>query len=131
MKLDQPNPGNVPGTLKEMLRKLSSNSPILGAAIFSIEGLPLVSYFHGSTEEVAVAAMVAGIYSAGEATVKELRQGDLKSIIVEGEMGMTVIISMHGGYLLAVTAPENARLGLVYNDSKRMARQAAKVLQDL
>jgi predicted regulator of Ras-like GTPase activity (Roadblock/LC7/MglB family) len=117
--------------LREMLRKLSSNSPILGAAIFSIEGLPLVSYFHGSTEEVAVAATVAGIYSAGEATVRELRQGDLKSIIIEGEMGSTVVIFMHGGYLLAVTAPENARLGLVFNDSKRLARDAAKVLQSL
>ncbi len=116
--------------LKEMLRKLSHNSPILGAAVLSIEGLPLVSYFHGRTEEVAVAAMVAGIYSAGEATVRELRQGDLKTIIIEGEMGTTLVISMHGGYLLAVTAPENARLGLVFNDSKKVAREAAKLLQD-
>ncbi|MFW9800276.1 MAG: roadblock/LC7 domain-containing protein [Candidatus Thorarchaeota archaeon] len=128
--MNQQDASNVPGMLKEMLRKLSHNSPILGAAILSIEGLPLVSYFHGRTEEVAVAAMVAGIYSAGEATVRELRQGDLKSIIIEGEMGTTLVISMHGGYLLAVTAPENARLGLVFNDSKRVARAAAQLLQD-
>ncbi len=128
--MNQQDASNVPGMLKEMLRKLSSNSPILGAAVLSIEGLPLVSYFHGRTEEVAVAAMVAGIYSAGEATVRELRQGDLKSIIIEGEMGTTLVIAMHGGYLLAVTAPENARLGLVFNDSKKVAREAAKLLQD-
>ena len=57
-----------------LLKDLSNKSPILGAAIFSVEGLPLVSHFHAGTEEVSVAAMVAGIHAAGEQTVKELKQ---------------------------------------------------------
>ncbi len=117
--------------LKELLRDLSRTSPILGAAIFSVEGLPLVSYFHTTTEDVSVAAIIASAYAAGEQTVRELRQGDLKSIIIEGTMGTSLIISVSGGYLLTVTAPENAKMGLVFHDAKRVAREISRLIQEL
>ena len=115
--------------LLAMLKELSNKSPILGAAIFSVEGLPLVSHFHAGTEEVTVAAMVAGIHAAGEQTVKELRQGDLKSIIIQGDLGTTLVISVSPDYILTVTAPENAALGLIFSDAKRTARDARKILR--
>jgi len=127
----QPGAVDVPNILKEVLKKLSNNSPILGAAILSVEGLPLVSHFHGGTEDVAVAAMVAGIHSAGQQAVRELRQGTLKYIIIQGNRGTTLVITMPSEYLLAITAPENARLGLIFNDAKRAAREASKILRDL
>ncbi len=120
---------DVVDTLKQMLRELSIRSPILGAAIFSVEGLPLVSHFHRGTEEVTVAAMVAGMFSAGEQTVRELRQGDLKSIIVQGDLGTTVVVVIPDQYILIVTAPENAKLGLVFSDAKRLARDASRLLR--
>lgn len=111
-----------------LLKDLSNRSPILGAAIFSVEGLPLVSHFHAGTEEVSVAAMVAGIHAAAEQTVKELKQGDLKSIIIQGDLGSTLVISISQDYLLTVTAPENAAVGLVFSDAKRTAKDARKIL---
>ena len=114
--------------LMGVLKDLSNRSPILGAAIFSVEGLPLVSHFHAGTEEVSVAAMVAGIHAAGEQTVKELKQGDLKSIIIEGDLGTTLVISVSPDYLLTVTAPENAALGLIFSDAKRTAKDARLIL---
>ncbi|MCK4280185.1 MAG: roadblock/LC7 domain-containing protein [Candidatus Thorarchaeota archaeon] len=127
---------NVPGEdateqLKIILRDLSSRSPILGAAIFTVEGLPLVSYFHAGIEEVSIAAMVASIQSVGELAVKELRQGDLKSIIIQGTLGTTVVISIPDSYLLAVTAPENVKLGLVFNDAKVYAKKMSGILRNL
>ncbi len=117
--------------LKIILRDLSSRSPILGAAIFTVEGLPLVSYFHAGIEEVSIAAMVASIQSVGELAVKELRQGDLKSIIIQGTLGTTVVISIPDSYLLAVTAPENVKLGLVFNDGKVYAKKMSGILRNL
>jgi len=117
--------------LKIILRDLSSRSPILGAAIFTVEGLPLVSYFHAGIEEVSIAAMVASIQSVGELAVKELRQGDLKSIIIQGTLGTTVIISIPDSYLLAVTAPENVKLGLIFNDAKVYAKKMSGILRNL
>jgi len=113
-----------------MLKDLSNRSPILGAAIFSVEGLPLISHFHAGTEEVSVAAMVAGIHAAGEQTVKELKQGDLKSIIIQGDLGTTLVINVSLDYLLTVTAPENAALGLIFSDAKKAAREARKILHE-
>lgn len=113
-----------------LLKDLSNRSPILGAAIFSVEGLPLVSHFHAGTEEVSVAAMVAGMHAAGEVTVKELKQGDLKSIIIQGDLGTTLVINISVDYLLTVTAPENAALGLIFSDAKKVAREARKILHE-
>lgn len=115
-------------TLSDLLKELSSRSPILGAAVFSIEGLPFVSRFHGGTEEATIAAMVASIHAAGDLTVKQLRQGDLKSIIIQGDLGTTLVISISADYLLTVTAPENAKLGLIFSDAKKAARDARKLL---
>ncbi|MHA1577127.1 MAG: roadblock/LC7 domain-containing protein [Candidatus Thorarchaeota archaeon] len=116
--------------LKALLKELNRRSPILGAAIFSIEGLPLVSHFHAGVEEVSVAAMVASIQAVGEQTVRELKQGELKSIIIQGTQGTTLTVSMPGDYLFTVTAPENAKLGLIFNDAKKAARDASKLLRD-
>ena len=117
--------------LKNLLRDLSHRSPILGAAIFSIEGLPFVSHFTSGIEEVSVAAMVASIQAVGEQTVNELRQGELKAIIIQGSRGTTLTVAVTHGYLLTVTAPENAKLGLIFNDAKKCAREAGDILEDL
>ena len=117
--------------LKALLRNLSHRSPILGAAIFSIEGLPFVSHFSSGVEEVSVAAMVASIQAVGEQTVNELRQGELRSIIIQGTRGTTLTVSVTKGYLLTVTAPDNAKLGLIFNDAKKCAREATRLLEDI
>jgi hypothetical protein len=126
--LEDQSISKVQELLRELLKDLSNRSPILGAAVFSIEGLPLVSRFHGGTEEASVAAIVAAIHVAGEQTVKELRQGELKSIIIQGDLGTTLVISISGDYLLTVTAPDNAKLGLIFSDAKKAARDARKIL---
>ena len=120
MKLQEP--------ISELLRELSNRSPILGSAVFSIEGLPFVSRFHGGIEEATIAAIVAAIHAAGDTTVKELRQGELKSIIIQGDLGTTLVISISADYLLTVTAPDNAKLGLIFSDAKKAAREARKIL---
>jgi len=122
---------DVPHLIRELLKDMSTNSPILGAAVLPVEGLPFVSYFHSGTNDAAVAALVASIHAAGEQTVKELRQGTIKSIIVEGSAGTTLVLAISKDYLLVVTAPENAKLGLVFNDAKRVGRETARLLQEL
>ena len=122
---------DVTEQLRLMLRDLSNRSPILGAAVFSVEGLPLVSYFHASVEEASIAAMVASIQSVGQLAVRELRQGDLKAIIIQGTLGTIVVISIPETYLLAVTSPENVKLGLVFNDAKVYAKKMSGVLRGL
>ena len=122
---------DVTEQLRIMLRDLSNRSPILGAAVFSVEGLPLVSYFHASVEEASIAAMVASIQSVGQLAVRELRQGDLKAIIIQGTLGTIVVISIPETYLLAVTSPENVKLGLVFNDAKVYAKKMSEVLRRL
>ena len=129
--LNQTTAKNGMDLLKELLVDLSHRSPILGAAIFSVEGLPFVSHFTSGVEEVSVAAMVASIQAVGEQTVNELRQGTLQHIIIQGTRGTTVTVSIPHEYLLTITAPENAKLGLIFNDAKQCARKAAEIIENL
>ena len=115
-------------SISDLLTDISNRSRILGSAVFSIEGLPFVSRFHGGIEEATIAAIVAAIHAAGDTTVRELRQGELKSIIIQGDLGTTLVISISADYLLTVTAPDNAKLGLIFNDAKKAAREARKIL---
>jgi predicted regulator of Ras-like GTPase activity (Roadblock/LC7/MglB family) len=121
----------VPSHLKELLKDLCTTSPVLGAAIFTVEGLPFVSYFNTGTEDVTVAAMVASLHSTSVQMLHELRQGSLKSIIVEGTGGKTVIVSVPPGYVLAVVAPDIARTGLVFGDAKRVARECTRLIEQV
>ena len=118
---------SIAAELKDLLRDLSNHSPVQGSAIFSDDGRPLLSHFHAGTDEAIIAAIVASIYGTGEQAVQQLRQGDLRSVIVQGTMGTTLVISVISGYLLAVTAPDNAKLGLIFNDAKKLAREAARI----
>ncbi|MEM2142750.1 MAG: roadblock/LC7 domain-containing protein [Candidatus Thorarchaeota archaeon] len=125
------NIADIPLLIRELLKDLCNRSPILGAAILPVEGLPFVSYFQTNIDDAAVAVLVASAQAAGEQTVKELRQGSLKSILVEGTAGFTLILSIAEDYLLVVTAPDNAKIGLVLNDARRAGREAARLLQEL
>ena len=122
---------DIPFMMRELLRDLAKRSPILGAAVVSVEGLPLFSYVHTGSDEAAIAVLVSSAYSAGLQTVKELKQGQLRSVIIEGDAGMTLVIAISNTHLLAVTAPENTKLGLVFNDAKQAGRRAARLLQDM
>ncbi|NWF96286.1 MAG: roadblock/LC7 domain-containing protein [Candidatus Thorarchaeota archaeon] len=122
---------DVPYMMRELLRDLAKRSPILGATIVSMEGLPLFSYLNTGSDEAAIAVLVSSAYSAGLQTVKELKQGHLKSVIIEGDAGTTLILAISESHLLTVIAPENAKLGLVFNDAKQVGRRAARLLQDM
>ncbi len=121
----------VPHLIRELLRDMTNNSPVIGAAVITTEGFPFLTHFKAGTNETALAAIISSLYSAGLQTVQELRQGRLKSVIIEGDCGTTLVLAISDNYLLAVTAPENAKLGLVFNDAKRVGREVARLLQEL
>ncbi|WP_037586167.1 roadblock/LC7 domain-containing protein [Stenoxybacter acetivorans] len=105
----------------------SSSGEIVASAVISTDGLPVAALLQSGVDPDRVGAMSAALLALSSRISRELQRGNLKQVIVEGEKGYVLLIQAGIGNVLAVTANENAKLGLILLD----ARRAAKSIVDI
>ncbi|NIQ80071.1 MAG: hypothetical protein GTN93_18680, partial [Anaerolineae bacterium] len=77
------------------LRELQHNSPdVEGAAVVSVDGLPLASLLPPGVEEERVAAMSAAMLSLGDRIAGELGRGYLNQVYIRGESGFAILMEI-------------------------------------
>jgi predicted regulator of Ras-like GTPase activity (Roadblock/LC7/MglB family) len=115
--------------LKAILNALSSSSgDIEASAVVSTDGLMIASNFPVGLDEDRVAAMSAALLAMGERTARELERGDLDQVFIKGEQGNIVMLAAGAdGVLTTLTSP-NAKLGLVFLDMKRAAKEISRII---
>ncbi|MGC1123179.1 MAG: roadblock/LC7 domain-containing protein [Candidatus Methanofastidiosia archaeon] len=115
--------------LNALLKDLEGTTPdIEASAVVSVEGLMTASALPRDVEEDRVAAMSAAMLSLGERTAKELAREDLSEVYVKGESGYVVLMASGENAVLTAQVRENAKLGLVFLDMKRTAKEVGKLL---
>jgi len=112
---------------EEVLQELIKASGIEGAAIISLDGLPIASVLPASAEEDKIAAMSAAILSLGERVVEELGKGTMEQITIKGDHGYVVITGIGQDAVLTTLAGQDSKLGLIYME----IRKAQQKLQEL
>jgi len=113
----------------ERLRELQVSSPdVEGAAIVSVDGLPIAASLPQSVEEDRVAAMSAAMVSLGERIAGELGRGLFDEVYVRGEKGFVVLRSVGEEAVLTVLARQHAKLGLLFLDMRRAADELSAIL---
>ncbi|HZQ09586.1 MAG TPA: roadblock/LC7 domain-containing protein [Anaerolineae bacterium] len=106
----------------ERLRDLRSSSPdIEASAVVSVDGLTIASDLPATTEEDRVSAMSAAMLSLGERIASELGRGGLDQVYVRGDNGYVLLNAVGEDAVLTVLARRDAKLGLVFLDTKRAA----------
>ena len=106
--------------LIQKLEELQASSPsIEGAAIVSVDGLPIASVLRGEVEEDRLAAMSAAMLSLGERISEELRRGSLEQVYIKGENGYVFLTAVGEEAVLTVMASKDVKLGLVFLDMRR------------
>lgn len=106
----------------ERLRDLRATSPdIEASAVVSVDGLTIASDLPASTEEDRVSAMSAAMLSLGERIAGELGRGALEQVYVRGDDGYVLLNAVGEEAVLTVLARRDAKLGLVFLDTKRAA----------
>ncbi len=96
------------------LQSLVSNGPdIQGAALVTLDGLPLVSTLPSNMDEERVSAMAASMLSIGERIGGELQRGDVGRVFVEGNQGYCMLTSCGQDTVLLVLASAAAKQGLI------------------
>ncbi len=115
--------------LKTILNTLSSSSgDIEASAVVSTDGLMIASNFPAGLDEDRVAAMSAALLAMGERSAGELDRGGLDQVFIKGERGNLVMMAAgNEGVLTTLTTP-SAKLGLVFLDMKRAAKEIARII---
>jgi predicted regulator of Ras-like GTPase activity (Roadblock/LC7/MglB family) len=113
----------------EVLRELvSSSSDVEGAAMVTMDGLPLASVLPYGVDEDRVSAMAAAALSMGERTVAELQKGGLEQVYVKGAFGYVILMQAGPETVLETISSSMARLGLLLFEMKRAAAELAKLV---
>ena len=108
---------------------VAASASIQGAAVVTLDGLPLASILPGSMDEEKTAAMSAAMLSLGERIGKELARGDIDRIFVQGNSGYGVLTSCTEDALLLTLASEDAKQGLLFMEIKQLSARVTAVLE--
>ena len=122
----------MPGTKKEKLTKileeLDAIGDVVGSAVISTDGLCIASNIKEGTDVDIFAAMSAAMQGAAETAVSELKQGNLRQIIVDADEGKIITISAGENAILVILAKPDINLGLVLLE---LGKASGKILDVL
>jgi len=115
--------------IEDVLSDLRKVGGINASAAVTRDGLLIASDVMGEIDAETFAAMTATMTGAAETAMSEVKAGDVRRVIVEGESGKMIAIGAGSNALLVVlTAPE-APLGLILLKIGEASRKIAKLLE--
>ena len=106
----------------------SSSADITASAVISSDGLPVATLLPNGVDPDRVGAMAAALLALGNRTSRELQCDELEQVMVKGKHGYILLIQAGDNNVLAVTANEGAKLGLILLDARRSARSIVDIL---
>ena len=120
---------NITSKLEVVLKKLlASNREITLAIISTMEGLPILLILPREYNETRLSAMVATLLSLSERSVVDMEIGIFEQIFIKGLDGYLLIFNSEQA-VLAVSATEKAKLGLVFLECERASHSISKILK--
>jgi uncharacterized protein len=115
--------------LNRVLRSLQSGSRDVEACVLiSEDGLVIASALPKHIQDMRVAGMSATMLSLGQRAATELERGKLTKVLIQGENGYVVMLSVGNGTLLLVITTHDAKLGLVFLDMDSAAAEIRKII---
>ncbi len=115
--------------LNTVLRSLQSSTPeIEASALISEDGLMIASALPQHIDEMRVAGMSSTLLSLGTRAGEELSRGPMQQIIIRGDDGYAVMVRAAAGTLLLVLTTKEAKLGLVFLDAGRAAKELDTII---
>ena len=107
---------------------VARTSDVQGAAVVTPDGLPLASSLPGGMDDERVSAMSAAMLSLGDRIGKELARGEIDRIYVEGDEGVSILVSCGEDAVFLVLAGKEAKQGVLMLEIKRAIAQLKPAL---
>jgi len=119
----------ISNDLDSVLKGLLGSIPeIQGAAIVSVEGLPIASLLSPDVDETKIAAMTAAILSLAERAALELDKGEMEQVYIRGSKGYILVMAAGMNAVLIVITTKEIKLGLVFLECKRACQKIVKLI---
>jgi len=107
----EPTDENIVDKLKKLM---AINPDIQGAALISVQGLPIFFVLTRDANEELISAMSAAILNMSEFAVKELNRGDLKRVLIEGNEGIIILSKAGENAILCTLARSEVSSSLTF-----------------
>jgi predicted regulator of Ras-like GTPase activity (Roadblock/LC7/MglB family) len=113
----------------KQIKTLTTNTPdVEAAAVIDNDGLMIASALPADMDDDSVAAMGAALLGLGDRATQELARGSFEMVMVRGDEGILVMTRSGGDAVLAVLTSKNAKLGLIFLDLSRTAKEVSRLL---
>ena len=110
-----------------LLRELQEmDSEIEATAVVSIEGVIIASSLNNGLNDESVAAMSAAMVGLGERIAMELGRGILDQVVIRGDAGSVILISINDEAVLTAVINDEIQLGLVFLDMRKAVADLAQ-----
>lgn len=115
--------------LRSVLRELNSSSEdIEASACISSDGYTLASVLGKGVDADRFGAMCASLLALASRAAHEVQRGELKMVMLEGELGVMLLVHAGPDAILALAAKPGKNLGMIFLDARKVA---VKLLETL
>jgi len=139
-------PDKQEGKSLEFLSKQTVNTPILenldnilvkfiesvpdikAATIVSTEGEILASALPEDVDGMTIAVVTAALLSLAESAISLIKSGEFEQLFIRGKDGYLLVLPAGPYGVLSVSTKRDVRLGLIFNDCKRVSETIAKLI---
>lgn len=115
--------------ITRLLKQIVSNTPdVEASALIDNDGLMIASALGADVDDDSVAAMSAALLGISERISSELRRGEFQMVMTRGSEGYIVVVRCGKEAVLTVMTTAAAKLGLIFMDVGRTAREISALL---
>lgn len=107
---------------------VEQTSYVQGAALVSLEGLPLAGSLPAGLEESRAAAMAAAVVAIGDRIGDELQRGPVQHILLEGAKGYSILTLCGEEALFLVLASAEMKQGILMIEIRRVIEEIAQLI---
>ena len=116
--------------IDSVLSEFENHIPYVQAtALFDTDGLVISSRLPGGVDEQKIGAMTAAILSISNRSGEELERGNMKRILVEGDSGSIVIMSVGNETVLVALVGQDVKLGILFYECRQCISQIMNIMQ--
>ncbi|NHI91903.1 MAG: hypothetical protein EAX96_05330 [Candidatus Lokiarchaeota archaeon] len=121
-------PTEAADKLTDLLKKLEARTELEACAVITREGLRIACAVNSEVDADVYSAASAALVNLGETTLKQLRHGGLKEIIVRGDDGYTILTQAGALHMVVGSCKKLSRMGYYLALLHRFSNKVAKTL---
>ncbi len=114
--------------LSPILRAMNQTQRLDASAVISGDGFVIATELGPDIEPNRFAAMAASLLALADRASREVDRGALRQVLVEGERGTMLLVRAGPQAVLAVAAPPNVNLGMIFLETRRTALKIEAIL---